>query len=318
MSAGLALPHDASPLQVTGEARYIDDLSLPANALHLAFGLSTVAHGEITGIDLSAVRAAPGVVMVLSAEDLPDMPDCSPSVHDEPLLAVGRVHYVGQPVFLVVADSHLAARKAAKLGKVSYRELPALLTVDDALAANSRFEQGPVIWAKGDASSAIAKAPRVIEGSFDVGGQEHFYLEGQVAAAVPLEGGDFHVMSSTQHPTEVQHKVAHALHLPMSAVRVEVRRMGGGFGGKEAQGNALAIACALAARATGRPCRMRYDRDDDMMITGKRHDLRIGYRAGIDDEGRVRGIEFLPHFRCGWSQDLSLPVADRAMLHADN
>ncbi|MBL9054490.1 MAG: xanthine dehydrogenase molybdopterin binding subunit, partial [Tabrizicola sp.] len=318
MSAGLALPHDASPLQVTGEARYIDDLSLPANALHLAFGLSTVAHGEITGIDLSAVRAAPGVVMVLSAEDLPDMPDCSPSVQDEPLLAVGRVHYVGQPVFLVVADSHLAARKAAKLGKVSYRELPALLTVDDALAANSRFEQGPVIWAKGDASSAIAKAPRVIEGSFDVGGQEHFYLEGQVAAAVPLEGGDFHVMSSTQHPTEVQHKVAHALHLPMSAVRVEVRRMGGGFGGKESQGNALAIACALAARATGRPCRMRYDRDDDMMITGKRHDLRIGYRAGIDDEGRVLGIEFLHLFRCGWSQDLSLPVADRAMLHADN
>ena len=318
MSAGLSLPHDAAPLQVKGEARYIDDLPLPSNALHLAFGLSTVAHGEITGSDLSAVRAAPGVVLVLSAEDLPDMPDCSPSAHDEPLLAEGKVHYVGQPVFLVVAESHLAARKAAKLGKVSYRELPALLTVDDALAANSRFEQGPVIWAKGDAAGAIAKAPRLIEGSFEVGGQEHFYLEGQVAAAIPLEGGDFHVMSSTQHPTEVQHKVAHALHLPMSAVRVEVRRMGGGFGGKESQGNALAIACAVAARALGCPCRMRYDRDDDMMITGKRHDLRIGYRAGIDDQGRVLGIEFQHLFRCGWSQDLSLPVADRAMLHADN
>jgi len=318
MSAGLALPHDAAPLQVTGEARYIDDLPFPANALHLAFGLSTVAHGEITAIDLSAVRAAPGVVMVLSAADLPDMPDCSPSAHDEPLLAVGKVHYVGQPVFLVVAESHLAARKAAKLGKISYRELPALLTVDDALAANNRFEQGPVIWQKGDAAGAIAKAAQVIEGSFEVGGQEHFYLEGQVAAAVPLEGGDFHVMSSTQHPTEVQHKVAHALHLPMSAVRVEVRRMGGGFGGKESQGNALAIACAVAAKATARPCRMRYDRDDDMVITGKRHDLRIGYRAGIDDAGRVLGIEFQHLFRCGWSQDLSLPVADRAMLHADN
>ena len=318
MSAGLALPHDAAPLHVTGEARYIDDLPLPTNALHLAFGLSSVAHGEITGIDLAAVRAAPGVVMVLSAEDLPDMPDCSPSAHDEPLLAVGSVHYVGQPVFLVVADSHLAARKAARMGKVSYRELAALLTVDDALAANSRFEQGPVIWAKGDASDAIAKAPQVIEGSFEVGGQEHFYLEGQVAAAIPLEGGDFHVMSSTQHPTEVQHKVAPALHLPMSAVRVEVRRMGGGFGGKESQGNALAIACAVAARLTGRPTRKRYDRDDDMMITGKRHDLRIGYRAGIDAEGRVLGLEFLHLFRCGWSQDLSLPVADRAMLHADN
>jgi xanthine dehydrogenase large subunit len=318
MSMGKPLPHDAAPLHVTGQARYIDDLSFPANALHLAFGLSTVAHGEITGLDLSAVRAAEGVVAVLSAKNLPDMPDCSPSAHDEPLLAVGTVHYVGQPVFLVIADSHLAARKAARLGKVTYRELPALLTVDEALAADSRFEKGPVIWAKGDAARAISDAPRLVEGSFEVGGQEHFYLEGQVAACLPQEGGDMVVHASTQHPTEVQHKVAHALHLPMSAVRVEVRRMGGGFGGKESQGNALAIACAVAARATGRPCRMRYDRDDDMVITGKRHDLRILYRAGVDDEGRILGLEFTHLFRCGWSQDLSLPVADRAMLHADN
>ncbi|MDP3262586.1 MAG: xanthine dehydrogenase molybdopterin binding subunit [Tabrizicola sp.] len=318
MSMGKPLPHDAAPLHVTGQARYVDDIPLPGNALHLAFGLSTVAHGEITGIDLSAVRSAPGVVAVLSADDLPDMPDCSPSAHDEPLLAVKTVHYVGQPVFLVIAGSHLAARKAARLGKVTYRELPALLTVDEALAAGSRFEQGPVVWAKGDAGRAIAGAAHVVEGSFEVGGQEHFYLEGQVAAALPQEGGDMIVHSSTQHPTEVQHKVAHALHLPMSAVRVEVRRMGGGFGGKESQGNALAIACALAARLTGRPARMRYDRDDDMMITGKRHDLRITYRAGVDAEGRVLGLEFQHLVRCGWSQDLSLPVADRAMLHADN
>ncbi|WP_135448422.1 xanthine dehydrogenase molybdopterin binding subunit [Tabrizicola caldifontis] len=317
MSMGKPLPHDAAPLHVTGQARYVDDLAI-AGALHLAFGLSTVAHGEITAMDLSAVRAAPGVVAVLSAEDLPEMPDCSPSAHDEPLLAVGKVHYVGQPVFLVIAESHLAARKAARLGKVSYRELPAILTVDDALAANSRFEQGPVIWQKGDAAGAIASAPRVIEGAFEVGGQEHFYLEGQVAAAIPQEGGDMAIHSSTQHPTEVQHKVAHALGLPMSSVRVEVRRMGGGFGGKESQGNALAIACAVAARATGRPCRMRYDRDDDMVITGKRHDLRILYRAGVDEAGRILGLEFTHLFRCGWSQDLSLPVADRAMLHADN
>jgi xanthine dehydrogenase large subunit len=318
MSMGKPLPHDAAPLHVTGQARYIDDLPMPADALHLAFGISAIAHGEVTGIDLSAVRAAPGVVAVLSAEDLPEMPDCSPSAHDEPLLAVGKVHYVGQPVFLVVAVTHLAARKAARLGKVTYRELPALLTVDDALAANSRFEQGPVIWQKGDAAGAIAGAAQMIEGTFEVGGQEHFYLEGQVAAAIPQEGGDMVVHSSTQHPTEVQHKVAHALHLPMSAVRVEVRRMGGGFGGKESQGNALAIACAVVAHRLGRPARMRYDRDDDMMITGKRHDLRIMYRAGVDAEGRILGLEFTHLFRCGWSQDLSLPVADRAMLHADN
>jgi xanthine dehydrogenase large subunit len=318
MSVAKPLPHDAAPLHVTGQARYIDDIPTPANALHLAFGLSTVAHGEITGIDLAAVRAAPGVVMVLSAADFDDMPDCSPSAHDEPLLAMGTVHYVGQPVFLVVADSHLAARKAARLGRVTYRELPAILTVDDAMAAGSRFEGGPVIWARGDAATAIASAPQVLEGSFEIGGQEHFYLEGQAALVLPQEGGDMLVHSSTQHPTEIQHKVAHALHLPMSAVRVEVRRMGGGFGGKESQGNALAVACAVVAARTGRPCKMRYDRDDDMVITGKRHDFRIAYRAGVDAEGRLLGIEFLQLARCGWSMDLSLPVCDRAMLHADN
>ncbi len=317
MTMGKALPHDSSPLHVRGQARYVDDVPLPAGALHLAFGLSTCAHGEITSIDLSAVRAAPGVVGVWSAEDFPDMPDCSPSAADEPLLAVGRVNYVGQQVFLVAADTHLAARKAARLGKITYADLPALLTVEQALAANSRFEQGPITWAKGDAAKAIARAPLRLEGEMDVGGQEHFYLEGQVAAAIPQEDG-MHILSSTQHPTEIQHKVAHALHLPMAAVRVESRRMGGGFGGKESQGNALAVACALAARATGRPCKMRYDRDDDMVITGKRHDLKIRYKVGFDASGRILGIDFLHLMRCGWSQDLSLAVADRAMLHADN
>ncbi|QYZ70461.1 xanthine dehydrogenase molybdopterin binding subunit [Neotabrizicola shimadae] len=318
MSIGLPLPHDAAPLHVTGQARYVDDIPLPEGALHLAFGTSTIAHGDITALDLSAVRAAPGVVAVLSAEDLPDMPDCSPSVHDEPLLATGRVHYCGQPIFLVIAETHLAARKAARLAKVSYAPLPALLTVDEALAANSRFEQGPLIWTRGDAAKAIAAAPIKIEGRMEVGGQEHFYLEGQIAAALPQEGGDMHILCSSQHPTEIQHKVAHALHLPMAAVRVEMRRMGGGFGGKESQGNALAIACALAARLTGKPAKMRYDRDDDMVITGKRHDLAVIYRAGVDEQGHILGIEFTHLIRCGWSQDLSLAIADRAMLHADN
>ena len=318
MTMGHPLPHDSAPLHVTGAARYIDDLPLPANALHLAFGLSGVAHGDITALDLSAVRAAPGVVMVIGPDDLHDMPDVSPSPLFEPLLAQGRVEFLGQPLFIVVAQSHLAARKAARLARVTCTELPAILTIEQALAANSRFEAGPIIWSKGDAAAAITSAPQVITGDFAVGGQEHFYLEGQIAAALPQEAGDMLIYASTQHPTEIQHKVAHALHVPMHAVRVETRRMGGGFGGKESQGNGLAIACALAARATGRPCKMRYDRDDDMMITGKRHDLTIRYRAGIDATGRVLGLEFTHLFRCGWSLDLSLPVADRAMLSADN
>ena len=317
MTIGKSLPHDSAPLHVTGQARYVDDVPLPAGALHLAFGLSTCAHGDILNLDLTDVRAAPGVVAVWSAADLSPMPDCGPVVHDEPLLSTGRVHYVGQQIFLVAADSHLNARKAARLARVTYGDLPALLTVEDALAANSRFEKGPIIWTKGNAANAITTAPHQLQGEIEVGGQEHFYLEGQVAAAIPLEDG-MHILSSTQHPTEIQHKVAHALHLPMSDVRVETRRMGGGFGGKESQGNALAMACAIAAQATGKPCKMRYDRDDDMVITGKRHDLKIRYQLGHDATGRILGIDFLHLMRCGWSQDLSLAVADRAMLHADN
>ncbi|MCD1625716.1 xanthine dehydrogenase molybdopterin binding subunit [Seohaeicola saemankumensis] len=318
MSVTKPLPHDAAHLHVTGQARYVDDIPLPATTLHLAFGLSSVARGRITAMDLEAVRSAPGVVMVLTADDLPFSNDVSPSVHDEPLLATGDVHYLGQPVFAVIADSHLAARHAARLGRIDYAKQDPILTIDQALAANSRFEEGPRIYAKGDAPAAIAAAPHRVEGRFEIGGQEHFYLEGQAALALPQEGGDMVVHSSTQHPTEIQHKVAEALGVPMHAVRVEIRRMGGGFGGKESQGNALAVACAVAASLTGRPCKMRYDRDDDMVITGKRHDFRIDYVAGFDDQGRVLGVEFVQYARCGWAQDLSLPVADRAMLHADN
>lgn len=318
MSVGKPLPHDSAALHVTGAARYIDDIPVTADCLHLAFGLSCVAHGDISAIDLDAVRAADGVVAVLTADDLPGDCDVSPAAHDEPLLADGTVHYIGQPVFLVVADSHLAARKAARLGRIGYAEKPAILTIEDALLANSRFEDGPVIWAKGDMEGALKDAPHILRGNIVMGGQEHFYLEGQAALVIPQEGGDMLVHSSTQHPTEIQHKVSHALGLPMNAVRVETRRMGGGFGGKESQGNALAVACALVARQFGRPCKMRYDRDDDMVITGKRHDFRVDYRVGFDDEGRICGIEFIQYARCGWSQDLSLPVADRAMLHADN
>jgi xanthine dehydrogenase large subunit len=318
MSVGSSLPHDGALLHVTGAARYVDDIALPTNAVHLAFGLAQIAHGTIDQIDLSAVRAAAGVVAVYGPDDIDPMPDCSPSAHDEPLLAQDLVHYLGQPVFMVAATSHLAARKAVVLAKIAYQECDAILTIDQALAANSRFETGPIIWQKGDAKSAIEGALHQVSGSFEVGGQEHFYLEGQVALAIPQEDDEIVVHSSTQHPSEVQHKVAHALGLGLHQVRVEVRRMGGGFGGKESQGNALAVAAAYVAHDLRRPCKMRYDRDDDMMITGKRHDLRINYSAGFDAAGKITGVTFQHLFRCGWSLDLSLPVADRAMLHADN
>ncbi len=318
MSVAKPLPHDAAALHVTGAARYVDDVPTPAGCLHLAFGLSAQAAGEITKLDVTAVRKAPGVVDVLTAEELERDADCSPSNHDEPLLAVKNVQYAGQPLFMVIATSHHAARFAARQAVVEIAATTPILTIEAALAADSRFEDGPRIYTKGDPDTALADAAHRLQGQITLGGQEHFYLEGQAALSLPQEGGDMVVHSSTQHPTEIQHKVAHALGVPMHAVRVETRRMGGGFGGKESQGNALAIATALAAALTGHPCKMRYDRDDDMIVTGKRHDFRIDYNVGFDGTGRITALEFTHYTRCGWAMDLSLPVADRAMLHADN
>ena len=219
MSVHLPLPHDSATLHVTGQARYTDDIPAPAGALHLAFGLSTIARGTITAMDLTAVRTAPGVVMVLTWQDLPRPADTSPSAHDEPLLADGTVHYAGQPLFLVAADSHHAARRAAALAQVTYAEEPPILTIAEALAANSRFEEGPRIWQQGDPDTAMQSAPHRLTGKLIMGGQEHFYLESQAALALPGENGEMHILTSTQHPTEIQHKVADALGANLLAVR---------------------------------------------------------------------------------------------------
>ena len=318
MSVAKPLPHDAAALHVSGQARYVDDIPTPSGTLHLAFGTSPVACGTLNEIDLDAVRSAPGVVDVLVAADLPHENDVSPSAHDEPLLAMDTVAYVGQPICLIIATSHGAARAAARLAKYDISEGAPIFTIEDALAANARFEDGPRVYGRGDVPAALKSSPQTVSGTIHLGGQEHFYLEGQAALALPGEEGDMLVHSSTQHPTEIQHKVAHAIGRPMNAVRVEIRRMGGGFGGKESQGNALAVACAISAMRTGHPCKMRYDRDDDMIITGKRHDFRIDYTCGFDADGTITALNVAHYTRCGWAQDLSLPVADRAMLHADN
>ena len=318
MSVSKPLPHDAAKLHVMGTARYVDDVPMPKGTLHLAFGISAIARGTIKKMDLDPVKNAPGVVAVLTADNLPFANDVSPSIHDEPMLSIGSIHYLGQPIFLVVAHTHLQARFAARQANINYIKETPILSIEDALAADARFEDCPRIYAKGDVDEALFSAPNRLTGCLEIGGQEHFYLEGQAALALPQEGGDMVVHSSTQHPTEIQHKVAEGLGVPMHAVRVEIRRMGGGFGGKESQGNALAVSCAVAARLTGKPCKMRYDRDDDMTITGKRHDFRIDYDVGFGDDGRLTGVDFTHYTRCGWAQDLSLPVADRAMLHADN
>lgn len=317
MTVHQPLPHDAARQHVTGQAVYVDDIPTPSNTLHLAFGLSHVAAGQITSIDLTDVERSIGVRRVLTADRLPAGNDVSPAAHDEPLLANENVNFVGQPIFLVIAQSHLLARRAASRGKIKIEPSEPIFTIDEALKASSRFEE-PLHYQKGSPVPDIENAAHIVVGEISIGGQEHFYLEGQAALAMPQENGDMLIYSSTQHPTEVQHKVAETIGRPMHAVQVETRRMGGGFGGKESQANAIACACAVAAKITQQPCKMRLDRDDDMVTTGKRHDALIKYRVGFDDDGHIEGIEFNQLIRCGWSRDLSLPVADRAMLHADN
>ncbi|MBT0668199.1 xanthine dehydrogenase molybdopterin binding subunit [Novosphingobium profundi] len=310
-------PHESAHLHVTGAARYADDLAEPADMLHLAFGQSREAHARIAGMDLAAVRGAPGVVAVYTAADIPGANDVAPVAHDDPLLAEDVVTSHGQPLFLVAATSREAARRAARLGKVDYAPLPPLVTAAQARAAQSLIEPTQRM-ARGDAKAALASAPHRLAGAFAMGGQDHFYLEGQVALATPGEDGQVHLVSSTQHPSEVQHLVAHMLGLSSADVTVEVRRMGGAFGGKETQAALFAAAAALVAAKTGRPAKFRCDRDDDMVMTGKRHPFEVAYEVGFDDEGHLLALSLFLSSPCGASVDLSPAINDRAMFHADN
>ena len=312
-----ANPHDSAPLHVSGQARYADDESEPADLLHLCFGLATEARARIVAIDLAAVRACPGVVAVYTADDIPGDNNVGPIAHDDPLLAAGEVINHGQPVFLVAATSRLAARKAARLGAITYVPLEPLVTVDQARAAGSRIEADQRM-AQGDAAAALAAAPHRLAGQLTIGAQDHFYLEGQIAHARPGEDGQLHVVSSTQHPSEVQHLIAHLLGKPNADITVEVRRMGGAFGGKESQAAFFAAAAALVAHHTGRPAKCRADRDDDMVMTGKRHDFVVDYEAGHDDAGRLLAVTLHFAARCGATMDLSPGINDRTMFHADN
>jgi xanthine dehydrogenase large subunit len=314
--AGEAVAHESARLHVRGEATYTDDIPERRGTLHGAFGLSERAHARIRSIDLEATRQAPGVVAVLTAADLPERSDAVAGAHGEPILAGEEVEYVGHPIFLVIAGTADQARRAARLARVEYEALPAILSIEDALAAQS-FLLPTVTLERGDWRGALAAAPHRLQGRLRIGGQEQFYLEGQVAYAVPAEDGGMLVHSSTQHPGQVQLEVARALGVAAHRVAVECRRMGGGFGGKETQAALPACAAALAARRFGRPVKIRYDRDDDITITGKRHDFLVDYEVGFDGAGRVLALDLGLASRCGFSADLSGPVNDRAVLHVD-
>ena len=311
--------HDSAHKHVSGTAVYIDDMPEPAGTLHAGLGLSTVANATIRSMDLSAVRTAPGVVAVLTAADVPGENDISPSgMHDDPVLADGKVEFHGQPIFCVIAETRDQARRAARLAKVDYDEQQPVIDIWPLDPETDRQVWKPLVLERGDAHEAIVSAPKRVKGRMRLGGQDHFYLEGQVALAIPGEDDEVTVYSSTQGPSETQHLVAHALGVPSNAVTVEIRRMGGGFGGKETQANQCAALAAIAAKKLHRAVKIRLDRDEDMAATGKRHDFVIDYDVGFDEEGRIRGVDYTFALRAGFSADLSGPVGDRALFHCDN
>ena len=277
------------------------------------------AHATITSLDLDAVRAAPGVVAVLTNDDVTGHNDVSSAgIGDEPLFADDEVLFWGQPLFAVIAETREQARRAAALAQVGYADLPLVLDPDAAMAAGGELVTKPLVLRRGDARSAIDAAEHRISARMVIGGQEHFYLESQIALAIPGEDDDITVFASTQHPSEIQHVVSHVLGVPSNAVTVTVRRMGGGFGGKETQGNLFAVVAALAAKKLNRAIKIRPDRDDDFSITGKRHNFTVDYEIGFTEAGKITGVDGKFMAQAGWSADLSGPVSDRALFHADN
>ena len=316
---GRELAHESALLHVTGQATYTDDIPELRGTLYAALVLSPVAHGELLGegIERAALLAQAGVVAVFTARDIPGENNCGPIIHDDPFLAAGKVEFLGQPLAVVVANSMRCARQAAKGATVAVKELPAILSIDQALAQHSFIMSSKGIT-RGQPAEQIAGAPHRVQGRTHCGQQEQFYLEGQIAYAVPREDGQLTLYVSTQHPDGNQREAAAALKLSAKDVEVICRRMGGAFGGKEGNSSIFSQSAALAAFKLQRPVKLRVNRDDDMMITGKRHDFRIDYDCGFDDAGRILGIDVVLASRCGHSTDYSGPVNDRALLHIDN
>ena len=309
--------HESGRRHTTGAALYVDDLPAPAGLLVGQLFGSPLARGRILRLDVSAARQLPGVAAVLLAADVPGKNDIAPVAHDEPLLITEESAFIGQPIALIVADSLAIARRAEKLIVLEMEPLPALTSLEQAIEADSYQSQTHRL-ATGDFDLAYAGAAHRLEGAVTSGAQDHFYLETQAALVTPLEDGAFHVHSSTQHPSEVQAKVAEVLGLPRSRVVVETARMGGGFGGKETQAAHFAAYAALGAYKTGHPVKVWLNRDQDMTITGKRHPFRSRYRAGFDDAGHLVALEVHTVSDGGFSLDLSRAILDRCLFHLDN
>ncbi|MDR3437309.1 xanthine dehydrogenase molybdopterin binding subunit [Telmatospirillum sp.] len=316
-TVGQSFAHDSAAHHVDGKASFIDDMPEPRNLLHAHLITSPWAHARLTGLDLAPCLTVPGVVAVAAAADIPGLNDIGAILKGEPLFPTETLDYVGHPVAAVAALSPAAARAGAALAKIVGTPLPPVFDIRTALERED-YVCPPMTMLRGDVDKALAAAPLRLSGETEIGGQDHFYLETHIALALPADGGGLHIFSSTQHPSEVQHLVARLLGMPQSAVTVEVRRLGGGFGGKESQATLIAGVAALLCRKTGRPVKLRLDRDDDMTVTGKRHSFLLRWDVGFDKDGRVEAVDMLLAAGSGWSTDLTPGVVSRALSHADN
>jgi xanthine dehydrogenase large subunit len=314
---GKSVKHESADKHVSGEAIYVDDRLEFPNQLHVYARMSDRAHSRIVSIDTAPCYAIPGVAIAITSKDVPGQLDIGPVVAGDPLLADGKVEYVGQVVIAVGADSLETARKAAMAAIIEYEDLEPVLDVVDALR-KKHFVLDSHQHKIGNSAAELASAPRRLQGSLHIGGQEHFYLETQISSVMPTEDGGMLVYTSTQNATEVQKLVAEVLGVPMHKIVIDMRRMGGGFGGKETQAAGPACLCAVIAHLTGRPTKMRMPRVEDMQITGKRHPFYVEYDVGFDDNGLLHGIEIELAGNCGYSPDLSGSIVDRAMFHSDN
>ena len=310
-------PHESAWLHVTGEAVYVDDMRAISRQLVGKVVYSPHAHARIQSFDLAAAQTVPGVCAVLSARDIPGANQMGPVVHDEPCLADGEVTFAGQAVFLIAADTDEQCRQAEQLIQIAYDPLPAILSIDDAIAEKTLLGVQRTM-VRGSVEAALKTAPHVFRGELRTGAQEHWYLESQVALCVPGERHEMTVYASSQNPSETQTLVAEVLGVPKNEVIVEVRRIGGGFGGKETQGNHVACWAALLCRASARPVKIRLARDDDMIMTGKRHRFLSRYEVGFDDDGRLLAAKFELNSDAGGATDLSHAIMERAMLHSDS
>ncbi len=316
-TVGRSVKHESAEMHVTGKAIYTDDQLETAGQLHTAVGMATIASGHIKSMDLSAVKTSPGVVAVITLDDVIGHSDIGAVFPGDPILSKDVIEFYGQAIFAVAATSHELAKRAVALAKINYLESTPVLTIEQALAKQS-FIRPPHTMKRGNSKAAIKKAKHQLNGNLAIGGQEHFYLEGQVASVIPTEDGGMMVYSSSQHPAEVQKLVAEVLAIPFNRVVVDMKRMGGGFGGKETQAAGWACLAAILADKTQQPVKIRLNRSDDMMMTGKRHPFQSHYQVGFDDSGVIEGIDLLLNGNCGYSPDLSDAIVDRAMFHADN